>query len=46
MYEIVGMAFLDGQVQIVNYSRWQHVSMLERVGTKMPATSNAIESFE
>jgi hypothetical protein len=41
----VGMAFLDGQVQIVNHSPWRRVSMLERVGTKMPATSNAIESL-
>jgi hypothetical protein len=41
----VGMAFLDGQVEIVNHSRRRQVSMLERVGTKMPATSNAIESL-
>jgi hypothetical protein len=41
----VGMAFLDGQVEIVNHSRWRQVSMLERVGTKMPATSNAIGSL-
>jgi hypothetical protein len=41
----VGMAFLDGQVEIVNHSQWRHVSMLERAGTKMPATSNAIESL-
>jgi hypothetical protein len=41
----VGMAFLDRQVQIVNHSRWQQMSMLEPVGSKMPATSNAIESL-
>jgi hypothetical protein len=45
MYKTVGMAFLDGQVEIVNHSRWRQVSMLERVGTKMPATSNVIESL-
>jgi hypothetical protein len=32
----VGMTFLNGQVQIVNHIRWRQVSMLERVGTKMP----------
>jgi hypothetical protein len=31
----VRMTFLDGQVKIVNHSRWRQVSMLERVGTKM-----------
>jgi hypothetical protein len=41
----VGIAFLDGHVQIVNHGRWRQASMLERVGTKMLATSNAIESL-
>jgi hypothetical protein len=41
----VGLAFLEGRIQIVNQGRWRQVSMLERGGTKMPATSNAIESL-
>jgi hypothetical protein len=41
----VGLAFLDGSVQIVNLDRWRQVSMLERRGTRMLATPNAIESL-
>jgi hypothetical protein len=42
----VGLKFLDGSIQIVNLDRWGQVSMLERRGTRMPATSNAIESLK
>jgi hypothetical protein len=41
----VGLAFLNGSVQIANLDRWRQVSMLERRGTRMLATSNAIESL-
>jgi peptide methionine sulfoxide reductase MsrB len=31
----VGLAFLEGRIQIVNQGRWRQGSMLERGGTKI-----------
>jgi hypothetical protein len=42
----VGRSFVDGVITFADEEekRWKQVSMLERVGTRMPTTSNTIES--
>jgi hypothetical protein len=43
----VGRGFVDGVITFTDSdrTRWRQVSMLERVGTRMPTTSNRIESL-
>jgi hypothetical protein len=43
----MGLLFVNGEIISLDqeHKRWNHVSMLARVGTKMPSTSNTIESL-
>jgi hypothetical protein len=41
----VGLGFTGGRLQVTDEVRWGQVSMMGRNGTRMPATTNAIESF-
>jgi hypothetical protein len=42
--EKIGLAFKNETIVIANHSRWQEVSMHERVAFRMPSTTNSLES--
>jgi hypothetical protein len=41
----VGLAITNGRIVISNEPRWTSISMIERVSTRLPSTTNALESF-
>jgi hypothetical protein len=41
----VGLALANGNLSITSAERWQQVSMLERVPSRMPPTTNSLESI-
>lgn len=40
----IGMAFVDGELRIEEVETWNRVSMLARIPTRMPSTTNALEA--
>lgn len=43
--EKVGLAMTSGRIVISNEPRWTSISMIARVPTRLPSTTNALESF-
>lgn len=41
----IGLFFMDGQVTIENVKKWEKVSLLCRIKTHMPSTTNTLESM-
>jgi hypothetical protein len=45
MLRKIGLNLKQGKIKIENKERWEEVSMLERVKTGMPTTTNSLESL-
>jgi hypothetical protein len=43
--ERVGLVMTQGRLMVSNQAKWTSISMMERVPTRLPSTSNALESF-
>lgn len=40
----IDLSFIDGEIYITNFAKWQKVSLIERVKLMMPSTNNSLVS--